>query len=205
MQREAISHSDEIKVLQEGVGLRIRILRKRRNLTLEDMSKRTGLSVSLLSQIEKGQVNANISNLCKLSQVLTVEMADFFRQGLKGDFEIIWSDQRKKILPVFENIERDDYSYELVASLNSERTVEVFMVEIAVIDPEKVKYNSHPGIGLTFVLEGKVAFLSKGGRRDTLSAGDSIRFMAEYPHAYRAIGEKTRVLAIIYSPPHCEE
>lgn len=60
------------------IGRNIRRSRKERNLTLKQMSRRTGLSVSLLSQIERAESSASVSSLYKLSVALDCRMTDFF-------------------------------------------------------------------------------------------------------------------------------
>jgi len=55
-----------------AVGKRIRALRKSRGFTLKHVEELTGLSTSLLSQIEKGNINLSIANLLKISTALEV-------------------------------------------------------------------------------------------------------------------------------------
>lgn len=64
--------------LNGEVGRRIRERRTERGLTLKQLSNRTGLSVSLISQIELGKSAASLSTLYKLSRALGVKMAYFF-------------------------------------------------------------------------------------------------------------------------------
>lgn len=64
--------------LLETIGASIRGLRKERELTLKQMSKRTGLSVSLLSQIERAESSASVSSLFKLARALDCRLTDFF-------------------------------------------------------------------------------------------------------------------------------
>ena len=59
------------------IGGNIRRLRKERDLTLKQMARRTGLSVSLLSQIERAESSASISSLFKVSAALGVRLTDF--------------------------------------------------------------------------------------------------------------------------------
>jgi len=60
------------------IGRNIRQARKDHNLTLRQMSKRTGLSVSLLSQIERAESSASVSSLFKLATALDCRVTDFF-------------------------------------------------------------------------------------------------------------------------------
>ena len=60
------------------VGTRLREKRTAAQLTLKQLANRTGLSVSLISQIELGKSAASMSTLHKLSTALRVRMTYFF-------------------------------------------------------------------------------------------------------------------------------
>jgi DNA-binding response OmpR family regulator len=64
--------------LNSVVGQRIRELRHSRPLTLKQLANRTGLSVSLISQIELGKSAASMSTLHKLATALQTRMTYFF-------------------------------------------------------------------------------------------------------------------------------
>lgn len=80
MRKKGLLRSPE-ENLHRVIGETIRGLRKERSLTLKQMARRTGLSVSLLSQIERAESSASISSLYKVSSALDVRMRDLF-----GDF-----------------------------------------------------------------------------------------------------------------------
>jgi len=60
------------------IGRNIRELRKERGLTLKQMSRRTKLSVSLLSQIERAESSASVSSLFKVATALDVKITELF-------------------------------------------------------------------------------------------------------------------------------
>lgn len=64
--------------LHKVIGDTIRNFRKSKTLTLKQMARRTGLSVSLLSQIERAETSASISSLYKISVGLQVKIRDLF-------------------------------------------------------------------------------------------------------------------------------
>jgi DNA-binding NtrC family response regulator len=64
--------------LNQVVGGRLRELRTATGLTLKQTANRTGLSVSLISQIELGKSAASMSTLHKLATALQVKMTYFF-------------------------------------------------------------------------------------------------------------------------------
>lgn len=64
--------------LLKSIGANIRGLRKNHNLTLKQLSRRTHLSVSLLSQIERAESSASISSLYKVASALDVRLTELF-------------------------------------------------------------------------------------------------------------------------------
>jgi len=64
--------------LNQIVGGRLRERRQGSGLTLKQLANRTGLSVSLISQIELGKSAASMSTLHKLATALQVKMTFFF-------------------------------------------------------------------------------------------------------------------------------
>ena len=64
--------------LNQVVGHRLRERRKGLDLTLKQLANRTGLSVSLISQIELGKSAASMSTLHKLATALGIRMTYFF-------------------------------------------------------------------------------------------------------------------------------
>ena len=64
--------------LHAAIGKQIRNLRTARGLTLKQMSRRTNLSVSLLSQIERAESSASVSSLFKVATALDVPLTDLF-------------------------------------------------------------------------------------------------------------------------------
>jgi DNA-binding NtrC family response regulator len=64
--------------LHATIGRQIRDLRKARGLTLRQLSRRTNLSVSLLSQIERAESSASVSSLFKVAGALDVRLTDLF-------------------------------------------------------------------------------------------------------------------------------
>lgn len=64
--------------LHATIGRSIRELRKARGLTLKQMARRTNLSVSLLSQIERAESSASVSSLFKVATALDVRITELF-------------------------------------------------------------------------------------------------------------------------------
>ena len=77
MKKKGLARTPE-EQLHKVIGDTIRTMRKDQKLTLKQMSKRTGLSVSLLSQIERAESSASIPSLYKIACALDARIQDLF-------------------------------------------------------------------------------------------------------------------------------
>src|SRR5262252_10131472 len=67
------------------VGRKLRQLRLRKKLALADLGKHTGLSASMLSQLENGRLVPTLATLARIAMVFDVGLEHFFatRRGQK--------------------------------------------------------------------------------------------------------------------------
>ena len=77
MKKKGLARTPE-EQLHKIIGDTIRTLRKEKELTLKQMSRRTGLSISLLSQIERAESSPSISSLYKIAVALDSRIQDLF-------------------------------------------------------------------------------------------------------------------------------
>ncbi|MCK5912751.1 MAG: helix-turn-helix transcriptional regulator, partial [Desulfuromusa sp.] len=68
----------EVKELQ--IGQKIRDLRQKQRMTLQDLSQTTELSKPLLSQVENDQVIPPLATLLRISKALRVPLQTFFEE-----------------------------------------------------------------------------------------------------------------------------
>lgn len=61
------------------IEMRIKDIRKRKNLTLMQLSERTGISVTHINDVENGLKEPGISVLVRLSRALDVQITELYR------------------------------------------------------------------------------------------------------------------------------
>ncbi|MDE8652034.1 XRE family transcriptional regulator [Novosphingobium sp. H3SJ31-1] len=74
-----------------AIGPRLHQLRKEQGMTLDALAALSGVSRSMLSQIERGQANPTLATVWHLSRALSVEIAEFVggeRIGRRGRIEL---------------------------------------------------------------------------------------------------------------------
>jgi transcriptional regulator with XRE-family HTH domain len=200
------------------LGKRIRTERLNQQLTLEQLAKKTNLSKSFLSQIERGTGQPSITSLKKIAIELGISVVKLFpnkdngQEGysdalrLGGDISerlpyansvrIVPADRRKRLaLPGSKIV------YELLTP-DMKRPLEVLYMSItpgehsgdkSIIDAEGDKF----GVVLKGALEIRI-------EDDVykLEAGDSIYFPANFAHSWRGLeGEKSIEVIWVFTPP----
>jgi DNA-binding response OmpR family regulator len=78
--RKGLDRTPEDRV-HRALGNFVRERRLELGLTLKAMARRTGLSVSLLSQIERAESSASITSLYKIAKALNRRIAELFRDA----------------------------------------------------------------------------------------------------------------------------
>ncbi|TLN23493.1 helix-turn-helix transcriptional regulator, partial [bacterium] len=87
---------EEVKDL--AIGEKIRKLRREMDLTLQQLSDKTGLSKPLLSQVENGHVVPPVATLIRIARSLGVNISHFFQEE-EEDLRVAVTrpDERKNI------------------------------------------------------------------------------------------------------------
>jgi len=70
--------------LKNDIGKKLKNLRKSKRITQKQLANRTGLSPSLLSQIENGQISSSLNTLDKLSASLNIKLSYFLEDDANG-------------------------------------------------------------------------------------------------------------------------
>jgi len=174
----------------EEIYKKIRSLRKMHDLTLKDLSEKTGLSVSFLSQVERGETSLAITSLKKIADAFAVPITDFFENESNQNF-IVKLESQKPF-----RIEGSGAEYTRLGGNFNGRSLEPMIVTLA---PGLVQDNvfSHPGEEFYFVLEGAVIF-NVDGKEFLVKTGDSIHFPSNLPHFWsNPLNQTSKILCVL--------
>ena len=69
---------------QTSLGRRVREMRKARGWTLADLSERTGLALSTISKMERGEISLTYDRFMRLAQGLGLDVGELFDPKSKG-------------------------------------------------------------------------------------------------------------------------
>ena len=185
----------EKQVLQ--LGNRLSSLRKRKNMTLDDLSTKSGVSKSILSQIERDLSNPTVTTISRIADALGEKLSDFFS---KIELEEENSIESSKETP---SIASKDGLCEL-SILGAGETVNWLQWYILDMKPKGILNSGSHG-PKTFenltVIDGQIE-VTCGESKEKLSKGDTFRFQSNREHTLKNISkQKAQVLMVNYIDP----
>jgi transcriptional regulator with XRE-family HTH domain len=184
---------DERPIDIESIGEGIRRERLRRGLTLAQLASQVNLTVSALSQIERGASDPSISSLRRIAQAFDVPMFQFMIGSAQREI-VVRRDRRTKL-----NFPDRVLEYELV-SADTSGEFEVLSLAIAPGGSTGAAPSGHASEECAVVVTGDV-IAEVAGQTYALSAGDSIKIHRELLHRFLNETDRDAELLIIISPP----
>ena len=163
------------------VANNVKKLRERKKLTLEAAAEMTGVSRSMLAQIEKDDVNPTISVLWKIANGFKVS----FTSLVEGEGESVTVLHEKDIEPLAEDQGR--YLNYPTFTFDESRSFECYRIVIKPGGALRAQPHMAGTEEYITLFSGEVE-IAVGSQRHCLHKGDSIRFHADEPHGYRNEG-----------------
>lgn len=171
----------------ERLGQRLAQLRDAHNWTLDELSARSGMSVSYLSRIEHGSRQPSLETLSVLAQVFGVPLSVLFEED-----DIPCAVIRGDDAPVRMG---NDLTYTLLSRRGQHMTMQAIRVTVP---PQGIKTYSHAGEEWIYVLSGQLE-LTYNDEHHTLNAGDSAHFSAYIEHQFSGSLEQITEVLIVAS------
>lgn len=182
------------------LGPKLRQLRLRKKIALVDLGKHTGLSASMLSQLENGKLVPTLSTLARIAMVFDVGLDYFFgdRQR-KRPFIIVHGGDRLRF-PDRPGNEKPDYLFECLAYSSQEKSVQAYLAEFPKRQPGEVAAHTHDGAEFVHVMEGSLVIRYQS-EDYILEAGDSVYFDSSESHSYRGMSKTPARALVVTTPP----
>ena len=172
------------------IAVNVKRIREQKKLTLDAAAGATGVSRSMLAQIEKGEVNPTISVLWKIAN------------GYKVSFTSLVEDAQKQVSIVradkMQPLEEDGGRYRNypIFAFDEQKMFETYRI---VIEPQG-QLSAQPHLKgaeeYITVFAGQVE-ITVAEEKFLLGKGDSTRFCADVPHGYRNPGKETAELSML--------
>lgn len=170
------------------LGERIRERRRARSMSLKDVADLSGISIGLLSQIERGLSSPSLRVLASLADALNVGLGNLFDGNLSVEPAVerivVREDERKKL-----GFWRTGIFKELLTPQTGRSGLEIFMITIEPGGTTGSEVYAHDGEEGGLVLDGEIS-IEVQGVEHRLRKGDSFRFDSTRPHSFHNVGRK---------------
>ena len=186
------------------VGTKIKGLRETKNLTLEEIAERSGLSVEQIQSIENDVNLPSLGPLIKIARALGVRLGTFMDDNdALGPIVCRAADREKDSSISFSNGATDarkHMEYHPLAQQKAGRHMEPFVIDINPEENPNYQLSDHEGEEFIYVMQGEVE-LVYGKNTYHLNEGDTIYYDSIVKHhLHGAPGKSAKILAVVYIP-----
>lgn len=178
------------------IGRKLRQLRLKKKIGLVDLGRHTGLSASMLSQLENGKLIPTLPTLARIAMVFDVGVDHFFvnKRG-KYIFSVVRAQERLRF-PSDPDSPRPSFFFECLAYPIQEKSIQCYMAEFPKRLETEVTEHSHPGAEFLHVIEGQLE-IRYHDEVTLLYAGDSVYFDASEEHTYRGVSKSPAKAVVV--------
>ncbi len=180
----------------KGLGEEIRILRKKKGLTLMQLAKLCGMNQSSLSRIENNDIVGTLDTHMKLAQALGVSLPDLYKSTLTRI-------NQPKETGIKAKVERFSHSSGAISEILTTGILQKRMLPILLRLKAKGKTEVEEFPSMTerfiYVFKGKLAVVLDK-EINTLQAGERIYFDGSVPHNFKNLGSQEVVCLSIMTP-----
>jgi len=165
------------------IGKNITVLRKHNNMSLDELARRSGVSKSMLSQIEQEKANPTVVTVWKIARSLNIPISELMESENLSPIDIIRKDDAPLIFSDDHNVK-----FRINSPIHMTDNLEIYNISFK----PNSKNTSTPHFPNTeeffTVISGKFKIIS-GDYTVVLNEGDTARYKADQEHSIENISE----------------
>lgn len=173
------------------IGEKLKRLRIKNQLTLEELANRSELTKGFLSQVERNLTSPSIATLADILEALGTTLGEFFSE--EKEEKIVFSSN-----DFFEN-EQDEYRVSYIVPNAQKNMMEPILLELSKGGTSQ-KVAPFNGEVFGFIIAGKV-LLHYGENKLTVKKGQTFYFQCDRPHYLSNEWESPAKVLWISTPP----
>lgn len=180
---QQVQDTDAISTERTTVGATLRAARQLRGMSLQELAGKSGVSVGMISQVERGRANPSMRLLTALRRALNISLQELFgelsepQKGPSEDPDFVRRAADRAV------IDLGHMRKELLTS-SGRQNLQIMLLKIEAGGHSGGSALSYPAEKGGLVLSGEVV-LSVNGRQAVLRAGDSFSFDSAQAHSIR--------------------
>jgi len=184
--------SDPADAINRHLGSRVKQLRTDKGWSLEALANASGVSRSMLSQIEREEANPTLAVTMRIAQAFAMPLGDLLEMpSASSAVKVIRGDDR-----AFHYRSDKFCRLRTLSPLNLEKDVEFYEVQL---QPAGVLRSAphFEGTREFLTVQKGMVRIESAGDSEELAAGDSASYRADVPHAILNIGRSEAVMFLV--------
>lgn len=182
--------------ISRAFGDRVRSLRERTSLTLEQLADRSGVSRAMLSKVERGEKSPTIGIAMRISHAVGGSMSALLSGEQPRSAMVVRPHQDQTI---FLDEGESGLSRQILSPTVAGSSVEVLRHTLPVGTTTGQMPPYPPGTEKYVVVEKGRLKVQRGGQSEHLHAGDTLFLEADCEHAFANVSKSTSVYLVITS------
>lgn len=166
-----------------SLGEKIKAYRTRQRLSLADLAEASGISKSLISQIERSVVNPSVATIRSLARALAIPVFLLFLDD-EPQSDLVRHDERRRLLLPGSTVERQ------LLTPEHRRTFVMLTMNLRPHEASAAERTHHVGEECVYVRTGCLT-VRLGDQEIELEEGDSLYFDAVVPHQFVNPGDRS--------------
>jgi len=172
------------------IGKRIKSLRTRKKLSLDQLANDTGCSIDYLKQIESGKEMPPVGTLLQISRALHIDSGDLLKEERQA---------RDKRADAYAK-RTQNYAYTALTPGAEHKHLKAFRIQIKAKQDHKGIGYQHEGEEFVYVLKGCIE-VTVGDHVNRLDEGQSLHFNSGIQHHMRNLGQgAAELMVVVYDP-----
>jgi quercetin dioxygenase-like cupin family protein len=172
------------------IGKRIKAVRTRKKMTLNQLANDTGYSIDYLKSVEGGKEMPPVGTLLQISRSLHIDSGELLRDQQET------LDQRVDAYAK----RTENYAYTTLTPGAEHKHLKAFRIQIEAKQAHKGVGYQHEGEEFVYVLQGEIE-VSVGENVNHLQPGQSLHFNSGVQHHMRNTGDtEAELLVVVYNP-----
>lgn len=182
-----------------SLGKRVRTMRKARGWTLAHVSKASGLAISTISKMERGEISLTYDRFIRLARAMDLDVSDLFAPDAEpfapGSMVVTRREDVKRH-------ETENYVYDMHAASLQRKHMTPMRGRIKAHDIAAFASSiAHAGEEFVYLLNGELTVFLDGRDPVELKKGESLYFDSGTGHAYVSAGaQDAEVLVVCWQP-----
>lgn len=179
------------------IGKRLQELRKEKDITLKDLSKKTGVALATLSRMENNKMPGTVASHTKICKALGVSIAELYSE-LEEKTKVIEAKLKPKYIECYPRSSK--VRYELLVTKPNDKKIMPLIIKFAPGGKTQT-LKTKLGIEKFVYVTAGVIEAAIGDEKYTLKHGDSLYFDSSLPHTFTNASPKEAEIICVISPP----